>query len=88
MPEKAAEIAKSVKSIDLLDTVLNAIGSQNTVLTETINSYKSGLWVSKEGFVMFLIEANNNEGSSTVFIQICVTFSTYCLIISWRVTCW
>jgi len=73
MPEKAAEIAKSVKSIDLLDTVLNAIGSQNTVLTETINSYKSGLWVSKEGFVMFLIEANNNEGSSTVFIQICVT---------------
>ena len=43
MPEKAAEIAKSVKSIDLLDTVLNAIGSQNTVLTETINSYKSGL---------------------------------------------
>ena len=31
---------------------------------------------------MFLIEANNNEGSSTVFIQICVTLSTYCLIIS------
>ena len=43
MPEKAAEIAKSAKSIDLLDNVLNAIGSQNTVLTETINSFKSGL---------------------------------------------
>ena len=43
MPERAAEIAKSAKNIDLLDNVLNAIGSQNTVLTETINSFKSGL---------------------------------------------
>lgn len=43
MPERAAEIAKSAKSIDLLDNVLNSIGSQNSVLTETINSIKNSL---------------------------------------------
>ena len=41
MPERAAEIAKSAKSIELLDNVLNAIGPNNRVLTETINSFKN-----------------------------------------------
>ena len=43
MPEKAADIAKSAKNIDLLDNVLASIGTQNKVLTETINSYKTSL---------------------------------------------
>lgn len=43
MPEKAAEIAKSAKSIVLLDNVLAAVGPQNKVLFETINSFKSSL---------------------------------------------